>query len=93
MSDGGTHIVDAHPLLNGRWESVQSTIMNPTGVYQDANDPDIECFYRLGAVADYRRYYLKVCVASDENMDTAFVVTAYLTPRIKGTEIQIWPNS
>jgi hypothetical protein len=87
------HITRYHPLLHGHISSVQSTILEPSGIYEDVNDPAVDCFYNLGALPGYPRQYLKVCVGSEDGDDAGFVITAYATPRIKGTETQIWPTT
>lgn len=87
------HITLVHPMLSGHLDSVQTAIMEPSGIYEDANDPAVDCFYRLGGLPGYPGRYLKVCVGSTDDEDTGFVITAYITPRIKGSEVQIWPNT
>jgi hypothetical protein len=85
------HITRFHPLLRGHVDGVNLTIIEPTGIYADANDPTVECFYKLGALPGRPRQYLKVCVGPDTEEASGFVITAYVTPRIKGTETQLWP--
>lgn len=80
------HILE-HPEMKSMSHNITETLSNPDCVLQSANDQQTELYYR---------YYLKtkvgdkfLCVVVKKNEKDAFVITAYLTDKIKKGNI-IW---
>ncbi len=83
------HILE-HPEMAGLETALAETLRQPERVIQSASDP---------ASALHYRYYLGtrvgdkwLCVVVKYNALDAFVLTAYLTDKIK-RGIQLWPKT
>jgi hypothetical protein len=74
-----------HPEVVGRIEQVKECLRNPTQVRRSKQDPAVYLFY-----ASHPPYHLAV-VAKRLDGD-GFVVTSYLTDRIKEGDL-VWPTS
>lgn len=83
-----THVHD-HPEMAGLELGIGETLQQPERVIQSVSDPDVHLYYRF-----YRRTRVGdkwLCVVVKMTRNDAFVVTAYLTDKIKrGTTI--WPS-
>ncbi|MEX0691073.1 MAG: hypothetical protein WD934_08455 [Gemmatimonadales bacterium] len=82
------HIL-SHPEMSGLEGSIEEVLRSPETVVQSRSDPDAHLYYRYYSRTAVGDKFLCVVVKSAEG--DAFVVTAYLTDRVKkGT--QIWPS-
>jgi len=88
------HILIQHPELDGYLQAIESTLTGPHVITLDARWEQGENYYRASALpAPYTRLYLKVCVHFDrDSFRTGRVITAYLTDRIKSSEVRKWSN-
>jgi hypothetical protein len=81
--------VEEHPEMVGLREAVAETLRKPEAVIESASDPLARLYYRF-----YHRTMVggkHLCVVVKILSDDAFVVTAYLTDRVKkGTFL--WPK-
>ena len=80
------HILE-HPEMGGLEAAIPETLVQPEWVVQSVSDPDVHLYYRF-----YRRTPVGdkwLCVATKLSPGDAFVVTAYLTDRIK-TGVLVW---
>lgn len=71
-----------HPELASKLEEVKNTLQNPVEIRKSKSDEFVFLFY-----SESQKYWL-CAVARKENQD-GFLITAYLTDRIKEGEI-IW---
>jgi len=82
------HILE-HPEMKRMSRQIEETLANPEKVIQSTGDPDASLYYRL-----YSRTLVgskQLCVVVKTGQHDAFVVTAYLTDKIKRGEV-IWPK-
>ena len=81
------HILD-HPEMVGMLVTIEETLREPTAVIQSISDPEAKMYYRFYMGTKVGDKYL--CVVVKRQFDDAFVLTAYLTDKIKKGE-KIWP--
>jgi hypothetical protein len=82
------HIVDEHNVMEDREDEVQRALAAPMAIYQDADLPAVRlCFYGRPRTST-AMWFTKVVV--EYAQDSAEVVTAYLTPSIKRSEMIVW---
>ena len=74
-----------HPEIENRREELQACLRSPQMIRQSTQDKSVYLFY-----AERRPYHW--CVVVKRTGDTGFVVTCYLTDKIK-EGIAIWPTS
>lgn len=77
-----------HPEMTGLESAIEETLASPERVVRSLVDPDARLydrFYRDTRVGD-----TYVCVVV-KSTDDAFLVTAYLTDRVK-SGVQLWPH-
>ena len=82
------HILE-HPEMAGLKGAIEETLLHPQRVVESLGDPQARLYYRfyLGTrVADKH-----LCVVVKVVGEDAFVLTAYLTDKVKGG-VQIWPK-
>src|SRR2546428_206440 len=82
------HILE-HPEMAGMERAIEETLEHPECVVQSFSDPEARLHYRLYFGTRVGDKY--VCVVVKVTRIDAFVLTAYLTDRIKGG-VQIWPQ-
>lgn len=81
------HIRKDHPELVGREDLIGTTIRHPRKVVQSISDPSVRlCYSRPNAL-----FAKMVCVVVKDEIDDGFVLSAYLTDRIKRGEI-LWQS-
>ncbi len=82
------HILE-HPEMATLETALDDTILNPETVVQSRSDPEAHLYYRhyVGTVIGDKFLCVVVKVAGAD----AFIVTAYLTDRVK-KGVQIWPS-
>ena len=82
------HILE-HPELANMEFAIEETIGHPLFVIQSFTDPDAELNYRFYFGTRVGDKWL--CVVIKYVIDDAFVLTAYLTDKIK-KGVQLWPK-
>lgn len=82
------HILD-RPEMAGLESSIEETLRSPETVVRSLSDPEARLYYRYYADTAVGGKFL--CVVVKIAQDDAFVITAYLTDRIKKGD-QIWPE-
>jgi hypothetical protein len=82
------HILE-HPEMADLDPSIAETLLNPERVVQSASDAEIHLYYRFYFRTVVGGKYLCVVVKIREK--GSFVLTAYLTKRLKKGVI-LWPN-
>jgi len=82
------HILE-HPELINMATAIEETLGRPQFVIQSLTDPDAELNYRFYFGTQVGDKWL--CVVVKHVFDDAFVLTAYLTDRIK-KGVQVWPQ-
>lgn len=82
------HILE-HPEMAGMEAAIEETLKNPERVVQSLSDRQARLYYRFYLRTIVGGKYLCVIV---KTLDAdAFVLTAYLTDRIK-TGVPLWPK-
>jgi len=82
------HILE-HPEMVGMEQAIEETLVAPEGVIASFSDEHAHLYYRFYRGTGVGDKF--VCVIVKVVVDDAFMLTAYLTDKIKkGT--QIWPN-
>ncbi len=76
--------------MQGIESTIEATLLNPETVVQSRRDPTVQLYYRLYAHPRVGEKY--VCVVVKLLDSDAFVLTAYITDRIKQGAI-LWPRS
>lgn len=82
------HILE-HPELANMDIAMEETLGHPQFVIQSLTDPDAELSYRFYFGTRVGDKWL--CVVVKYTIDDAFVLTAYLTDKIK-KGVQLWPK-
>jgi hypothetical protein len=82
------HILE-HPEMVGMEAAIEEALVEPEAVVRSFSDEDAHLYYRFYVGTRVGDKY--VCVVVKVVVDDAFVLTAYLTDKVKkGT--QIWPS-
>ena len=83
------HILE-HPEMVGTEAAIEETLLKPTAVVQSLSDPADRLYYRyyMGTMVGDKF----LCVMVKVSEDDAFVLTAYLTDKVK-KGVQLWPRS
>ena len=83
-----THILE-HPEMSGMEPSIEETLHDPEKVVQSLSDPSVHLYYRFYFRTVVGGKFL--CVVVKMGAIDAFVLTAYLTDRIK-KGARLWPS-
>jgi hypothetical protein len=83
------HIL-AHPEMMGLDSAIDEILSHPEAVVQSRTDPGVRLCHRRHVTARFGEKWL--CVVVKYTADDAFVLTAYLTDKIKTGEI-LWPKT
>lgn len=83
------HILQ-HPEMVGLDEEIERALATPDSVVVSLSDADIRLYYRYLSQTLVGSKYL--CVAVKMLPDDAFVITAYLTDKVKKGRV-LWPNA
>jgi phage-Barnase-EndoU-ColicinE5/D-RelE like nuclease2 len=83
-----THILE-HPEMKEMEKAIEETLLRPERVVESFSDPQARLYYRFYFGTLVGDKY--VCVIVKVSSDDAFVLTAYLTDRIK-RGVTIWPK-
>lgn len=75
-----SHILE-HPEMHGMESAIEETLQNPQEVIESFSDPEARLYFRFyfGTMVGDKF----MCVVIKVHADDAFVLTAYLTDRIK----------
>ena len=82
------HILE-HPEMSEMEHAIEETLRDPKRVIQSLSDPAVHLYYRFYFRTVVGGKFLCVVVKMGEA--GAFVLTAYLTDRVKKGE-RLWPN-
>lgn len=82
------HILE-HPEMAGMEDAIRDTLAHPEKVVESFSDPAARLYYRLYAGTRVGEKYL--CVVVKVVRGDAFVLTAYLTDKIK-KGVMLWPK-
>lgn len=82
------HILE-HPEMRGMERAIEETLLRPERVVESFSDPQARLYYRFYFGTIVSDKYL--CVVVKARVADAFVLTAYLTDRIK-RGVPIWPR-
>jgi hypothetical protein len=82
------HILE-HPEMRGMEGALEETLLHPERVVQSFSDPEARLYYRLyfGTLVGDKHLCVVVKLAAGD----AFVLTAYLTDRVK-KGVPLWPR-
>jgi hypothetical protein len=81
LTDERWRHVEEHPEMRGLQQALAETLLEPEIVVESASDPEATLHYRF-----YRHTVVggkHLCVVVKNRGDDAYVVTAYLTDRVK----------
>lgn len=81
--------ISEHPEMTGMRQELEETLRSPEMVVQSLGDPEARLYYRFYHRTLVGGKYLSVVVKISR--EDAFVVTAYLTDRIKKGTV-LWPK-
>ena len=82
------HILE-HPEMAGLEGAIEETLTHPEKVVESFSDPQARLYYRFYVGTRVGDKYL--CVVVKVLGEDAFVLTAYLTDRVK-RGVRIWPK-
>jgi len=82
------HILE-HPEMVGLEEAIEKTLVQPQKVVESFSDPQARLYYRFYVGTRVGDKHL--CVVVKVVGEDAFVLTAYLTDKVK-KGVQIWPK-
>jgi len=82
------HILE-HPEMMGMEPAIEETLLKPERVVRSLSDPAVRLYYRFYFRTIVGGKFLCVVVKMGEA--GAFLLTAYLTDRVKKGE-RLWPN-
>lgn len=89
-----SHILPRHPDVAAHLLSIHQVIRHPDVVRRDALQRHRECYYRDHSRSTGRPLLLKVVVDFAPHSETpGFVVTCFLTTRLKPGEEVVWSPS
>ena len=89
-SDGGlirltnervVKILRDHDEMAGNMDAIPATLASPDAVTCSKSDPDVSLYYKLHDDTGYGTKY--VCVVVCESIEDRFVLTAYLSGRVR----------
>lgn len=81
-----SHILD-HPEMSGMESAIAETLRKPESVIQSRSEAGARLYYRLYPGTQVGEKYL--CIVVKVLQEDAFILTAYLTDRLKRGEV-IW---
>jgi hypothetical protein len=82
------HILE-HPEMAERQTSIEETLLRPERIVESLSDPQVHLYYRYyrGTLVGDKH----LCVAVKVREADAFVITAYLTDKVK-RGVPLWPS-
>lgn len=88
LTDERLDHIEKRPEMIGFEVSIEETLGHPERVIRSLSDDQVRLYYRFYPVTRVTAKFLCVVVKSER--DDSFVVTAYLTERVKKGEV-LWP--
>jgi hypothetical protein len=90
LTDERLNHIHEHPEMAGLDAAIEATLAHPQQVVQSFSDPQARLYYRfyVGTRVGDKYFCVVVKLAGDD----AFVLTAYLTDKVK-KGVQLWPTS
>ena len=82
------HILE-HPEMHGMVEAIEQVLLHPKIVRRSRSDAAVNLFYEFYTQTPVGDKWL--CVVVKYSSDDAFLVTAYLTDKLKAGE-DLWPQ-
>lgn len=82
------HVLE-HPEMVGLEGEIEATLTHPERVIQSFSDPQAHLYYRFYVGTRVGDKFL--CVVVKVTTDDAFLLTAYLTDKIR-RGVQLWPS-
>ena len=89
LTDERLHHIQEHPEMKAMLKAIKETIIHPIKVVQSISDKSARLYYRYYLGTKVGDKYL--CVVVKVSLNDAFVLTAYLTDKMKKGEI-LWPK-
>ena len=89
LTDERWRHIEEHPEMASMQEAVAETLREPEVVIRSASDPFSRLYYRFYHCTIVGGKHL--CMVVKVRQDDAFVVTAYLTDRVKEGTV-LWPR-
>lgn len=83
-----SHILE-HPEMNGLESEIGVVLGEPQIVRQSRTDDQVQLYYRYYELTKVGGKWL--CVVVKQLADDAFVITAYLTDKVK-QGVELWPS-
>jgi len=83
-----THILE-HPEMVGLEDAIEATLLQPEQIVESLSDPQAHLYYRFYMGTRVGDKFL--CVVVKVRETDAFVLTAYLTDKIKKGS-RVWPS-
>lgn len=82
--------IHEHPEMEGMDAAIEESLMRPAHVVESYSDPRARLYYRyyFGTIVGDKH----LCVVVKTSLDDAFVLTAYLTDKIKQGRT-LWPRA
>jgi hypothetical protein len=81
--------ISEHPEMAGMRPALEETLRAPEDVVVSLSDPAVQLYYRFYGRTMVAEKFL--CVVVRFSTEDAFVVTAYLTDRVKKGKV-VWPE-
>ena len=81
------HILE-HPEMTGLWNAIEETLASPEYVIQSSSDDQAQLYYRFYPATRVGEKFL--CVVVKAGRPSPFVLTAYLTDKVKRGNV-LWP--
>ena len=79
------HILSGHSVMSNSFTAVYDTVQSPESVYQAADMPNREVFFKHSSQAEYNpRLYTKAIVEYNTEDTEGFIVTAFPTDKEGG---------
>ena len=82
------HVLE-HPEMRGLENAIEETLLHPEGVIQSFSDSQAKLYYRFYMGTRVGDKFL--CVVVRVKDEDAFVLTAYLTDKVK-RGVKLWPS-
>jgi hypothetical protein len=89
LTDERLHHVLEHPEMRGLENAIEATLLRPERVIQSFSDPQAKLYYRF--YMGTRVGDKLLCVVVRMKDEDAFVITAYLTDKVK-KGVKLWPS-
>jgi hypothetical protein len=78
-----------HPEMSGKGVDIEQALASPEHVIQSRRDPEVRLYYRRTDETGHGDRF--ICVVVKVTRQDAFIITAYLTDRVKQGD-RLWPS-